>query len=180
MRAKNAENNYDVFVSYAHADNMPFPISKNDKGWVDMLIDNLRSFLIQKGEHINIFMDHKFSNYGILVNKIKDALNNSLILMPIISKNYLQSSYCEKERIFFREKFLSNEDYNDRIICVEKETVDNNPFKDHLRNIFWLKDFRRDVINTLCLMDFRDKETYNDRVGNLCYSLIEILQKLKY
>jgi len=170
---------YDVYVSYAQEDNYVAPNSNIENGWVDQLIVTIKYFLQNKGKEINITSSGKLSNYGLEDDRIKETLNDSLILLPIISNNYLKSSSCKKERNFFREKFLNDQEYSDRIILVEKDRVDDNPFQEYRKNVFWKEKYTNGKNNVYTLLSKEHEEIYNNSIDSLKDSLIDMLKKFK-
>src|SRR5262249_17167747 len=93
---------YDLFISYAAAD--------NDQGVVDQFVatlekqisDNLVSVL--PTEKIRVYYDRQRLATQAAVNweaHLKEAASPSAILVPLLSPNYLSSVYCSKERGWF-------------------------------------------------------------------------------
>ncbi len=90
---------YDYFISYAHADNIP----ENDKsGFVDEFVEKLKndSEDHQKmfGGEIKVFFDkseiHNMSDWD---NRIRSALASSRFLIVLLSPGYFKSEYCARE-----------------------------------------------------------------------------------
>ncbi|KPA15465.1 TIR protein [Candidatus Magnetomorum sp. HK-1] len=126
-----------IFVSYAHADNQQYGADKIK--WVSKLVENIRKELKENVKEAILITDHMFDKQGRLVQKLKNEVEKSSLFIPIISKAYLDSEYCRKERQFFFDKYKT--EYNSRIIAVEKnEILSNNPFGPHLRHPFWFID----------------------------------------
>jgi hypothetical protein len=68
---------YDVFVSYAHVDNVP--LEGADKGWVTIFIKNLENYLARKlGRNCaSIWIDHNLAGNAPLTPEIMNALHET-------------------------------------------------------------------------------------------------------
>src|ERR1044072_7566482 len=89
---------YDVFISYAHNDNMA---PRGQYGWVDNFHIALYNYLTErlgKGRRAKIWRDRtELQGNSLLDEALANNVNNSLIFIPIISENYLASEYCREE-----------------------------------------------------------------------------------
>jgi tetratricopeptide (TPR) repeat protein len=90
---------YDVFVSYAHADNLD--------GWVTALVETLQA------EHakftptpLSIFFDlEEIRTMDDWEHRIYRGLRNAKVMLTVLSPNYFKSPYCRMEW----ERYLENE-----------------------------------------------------------------------
>ncbi|HEX8685679.1 MAG TPA: TIR domain-containing protein, partial [Pyrinomonadaceae bacterium] len=88
---------YDLFISYAHIDDMsPFG---EERGWVSLLHERLSLLLTQAlGYRLNIWRDgHKLQGNDELTGAISAGVTRSLLLLPVISPRYVQSEWCNRE-----------------------------------------------------------------------------------
>ena len=86
----------DLFISYAHIDNVS--VSSGDEGWIDLLHDRLRVRLAQLlGKQPKIWRDLKLKGYEVFDNTIVIQLERSAILLSVITPRYIQSDYCRNE-----------------------------------------------------------------------------------
>jgi len=173
-KIKDSKEKQKIFVSYAHADNQPFGI--NNTKWVSKLVDDIRKALKMETKDPVIVTDHMFNKSGLLDNRIKEAVEQSSLFIAIVSKAYIKSSFCTRERKIFEDKYKS--EYDSRIIIVEKDEVaDGNPFESHLRNIFWYTDSESQRSRTLCLMTNTQAEVeeYYMKINELKISISEEL-----
>jgi hypothetical protein len=100
----------DVFISYAHADNMPF--IKGEKGWVSNLSEYLQKILsFRLGRQANIWMDDGASFEKSLCDEKVDRLENAAVVVAVITPRYLKSEWCLRELEMFRLK-ISNDRVN--------------------------------------------------------------------
>ena len=82
---------YDVFCSYAHVD--------NDGGWVDSFIEKLASIYRKlTGEPLKVFMDREsIITSEVWEKKITGALEESRLLLAVLSPSFFHSKWCIKE-----------------------------------------------------------------------------------
>ena len=91
------EYEYDLFISYAHIDDLsPFG---EEKGWIDLLHERLSVLLAQAlGYEPRIWRDgHRLQGNDELSGAIGAGVTRSLLLVPIISPRYVQSDWCNRE-----------------------------------------------------------------------------------
>ncbi len=125
---------YDIFISYAHLDNMA--LSKKELGWIELFYKNLNLMLAKRFGRmglIEIWWDTKKLDGNILFDdSIEEGIRKSAIMICLNSPGYLKSEYCQKELELFYNKAknereglkLSN---RTRIVNV---LLNNIPFKD--------------------------------------------------
>ncbi len=96
---------YDLFVSYAHAD--------NDDGWIDTFIKNLSStYRKLTGEPPKVFLDREsLITSSVWEAKIKRSLGESNLMLAVLSPAYVRSPWCRKEWELFtlREEAMRKE-----------------------------------------------------------------------
>jgi hypothetical protein len=95
---------YDVFISYAHADN-DWP-RYGARGWVDCFGEALESCLKRAhGKETTIWRDAegRISGASVLTPTIKEALEHTRVLVILLSPAYLKSEWCSDELRFFRD-----------------------------------------------------------------------------
>jgi hypothetical protein len=92
----------DVFLSYCHKDDETDPSGRR---WVSKFESDLRTMLEQNsGRTVQIWRDHKLNAADRFDREIHAQLSKSAILVPIITRNYLNSEFCGKEwREFLRQ-----------------------------------------------------------------------------
>lgn len=91
---------YDVFISYAHHDDSAHG------NWVQQFNDKLAAdFRSRTGQKLQIFLDREGLNAGnVLSDRLKIALNESAVFIPILSPAYLASPWCRREFLHFSEQ----------------------------------------------------------------------------
>lgn len=117
---------YDVFISYCHRDNMVRP--KEEHGWVDLfeqaLTHSITEFL---GRSPKIFRDDTMPGNTRITPTVYGNLEKSLVLVTILSPNFLTSEWCPKELAFFSRKNMKLLDSDCQIFPVVKHPVDSVP-----------------------------------------------------
>jgi hypothetical protein len=124
---------HDVFVSYAHVNNLETRGAQqvlNDQpaGWVDILVRDLEHELSQKigvlkGLGFEVWFDKEaLRGYDILNDKIAAQIKASALFVAVRSPAYHASVWCRDEARLFAEHFAEN--LADRIFVVEKDPVE--------------------------------------------------------
>lgn len=86
----------DIFISYAHADNLP--LTEGQKGWIEYFHKYLEARIpMLLGEQPSIWRDKKLRGNDQFAEELLDQLSNNAILVSILSPTYLKSKWCLKE-----------------------------------------------------------------------------------
>ena len=97
---------YDIFISYAHLDNLK--MYGQQLGWIELFYQSLNLKLAQrigKMDAVKIWWDSKRLDGSILFDgSIEKGVKDSALFISLISPGYLQSDYCKKEMELFYEK----------------------------------------------------------------------------
>lgn len=82
---------FDIFCSYAHGD--------NDDGWVDRFVDGISGAHRKlTGEAPRLFMDRgSIVTADVWEQKILGALQESQVLVAVMSPSYVRSEWCRRE-----------------------------------------------------------------------------------
>lgn len=86
---------YDVFVSYAHADNEKPLGSVAEYGWVTTLARNLNTG--PNHYRKNLFIDHQLKPGDVFSDNLVTTVEHSTLLLLLLSQNYIDSAWCGKE-----------------------------------------------------------------------------------
>ena len=132
----------DIFVSYAEVDNQPF--EGENHGWVTTFINNLKNLLGQQLGHsdFSLWMDYELQD--VLIPETIELLENSAILLLILSPGYQASPRCCLEL----NVFLSKDP--ERLFVVERYVVERPPqLSDLIGYSFWRKNNDNNKIYTL-------------------------------
>ncbi len=141
---------HDIFVSYAHVDDLAFP--GVEKGWVSTLVETLEILLAQKlgrQEGYSLWMDHQLSRHVDLTPEILENLGKTATLLVILSPGYLASDWCLREKDTFlkllNDRQLSAEQRaGSRVFIIERDHVEQGDrpaqFADLLGYRFWVQE----------------------------------------
>ena len=132
----------DIFVSYAHVDNIP--LSGISKGWVETFIDNLSTKLAQKIGRTDLFKlwdDRLLAQNAPLTPEILDALKGSATLVLVLSPGYLKSPWCQREKNAFYDLLRSKNRSGHCVFVVHRDRVDLETCPEEIRDVlgfrFW-------------------------------------------
>lgn len=88
----------DIFISFSHADNWD--------GWVEKFQDHLSHRLEQIGAKVTIWRDTELRGTDVFSDEIFAQLQQSALLISIVSPPGIESRWCEDERQAF-ERFAA-------------------------------------------------------------------------
>lgn len=117
---------YDVFVSYAHADNEK-PLGAL-YGWVTTLAHNLNTG--PNHYRKKLFIDHRLKPGDPFSDDLVTKVGHSTILLLLLSQNYIDSTWCGKELDHFIRTHANDPDKPADVFVVELfpfETFSNVP-----------------------------------------------------
>jgi len=86
----------DIFISFSHVDNLD--------GWVEEFQNQLRNRLLMLGADVSIWRDRKLRGTDIFSAEIFTQLQQSALLISVVSPSGIKSRWCEDERQAF-ERF---------------------------------------------------------------------------
>jgi hypothetical protein len=97
--------NHDIFISYAHVDNLPD--RDGVKGWVEQFVQQLAVRLLKRfGESVDIWNDPQLKQSQLFNTVIEKAIQSSGIMVSLMSNRYLRSDYCQQEIKWFCDKVV--------------------------------------------------------------------------
>lgn len=147
---------YDIFISYVHADNESE--TNLEDGWIDQFYKYLDTKLNKHSKDIKIWWDsNNLDRSEVFDNSIAEAIDKSAIMICLYSRLYPQSEYCIKELEHFYKK-VENEKIGltvgnrSRIIPV---FMSNIPHTDWLEKLSGTSGF-----------PFHDNDDYGDPLKN--------------
>lgn len=90
---------YGVFISYAHHDN------STHGDWIAAFKNRLEAdYRSRTGQQLNVFFDQEDMQTGtVLSNRIREAVRESRLFIPILTPAYLASRWCRQEFLYFME-----------------------------------------------------------------------------
>jgi hypothetical protein len=140
-----ASGRYDLFISYAHVDDMPLP--GVEKGWVETLFLSLKIKLEQKigrPEAFQMWQDRRNLKGNDDFNEtILGAIRESATFLVILSQGHLESTYCQKERAAILEAIRALDGSLKRVFVVQRDEAARNrmppEFAGSSGYVFWEK-----------------------------------------
>ena len=86
----------DVFISYAHNDNLPFVGEK--EGWVDQFHDELKKHVHQLlGQEPSLWRDCEIRGNDDFAEKIFNRLSKTATLLSVVTENFLKHEWFQRE-----------------------------------------------------------------------------------
>ena len=139
-----AEPAYDIFVSYAHADD-EIPIGARNR-WVTTLVEELNKVLRRMlgGSGARIWMDHQLAANVNVLDTLLATLRGSRILLLVMSPGYHQSEWCQRELGNFLAQYAA-EKHKDNVFVVDLQPVPREVWHSALQALtpmrFWERGF---------------------------------------
>jgi TIR domain len=95
---------HDVFVSYAHLDNVG-PEGDTRQGWIDTFIERLSIQVCRRlgSKAVDVWTDRQQAGNQALTPSLLRAVRESALLLVVMSPSYLSSTWCARERNTFLE-----------------------------------------------------------------------------
>src|ERR1700744_48293 len=86
----------DLFISYAHIDNLPLP--PDQQGWISRFHASLEALLSMRlGQKAEIWRDSKLAGNDIFGDEIISQFPKTAVLLSVLSPRYLESEWCTRE-----------------------------------------------------------------------------------
>jgi len=121
---------HDIFVSYAHVDDQPFPGQaatgrEKPAGWVTTLLRHLKILIGEKfgrPDSVSVWFDSvDLRGNHTLTDEIGAKLERTAIFVAILSPGYCASQWCKDEAALFSK---APGDLGRRVFVVEKTALD--------------------------------------------------------
>ena len=111
------EQDFDVFVSYAHADNVVPMGSSMPVGWVTAFANNLNigPGVLQK----RLFIDHQLKPGDDFGTDLMTRVERSSVLVLLLSPNYVNSRWCGLEVERFVQAHSADPDKPNNVFVIE-------------------------------------------------------------
>lgn len=172
----------DIFVSYAHVDNVPLP--NEGEGRITTFVRVLNNYLARKLGRADAF-DLRFDAqlaYGLRVDRaLESMVRDSAVLIVILSEGFLCSEWCTGELKCFLEKDVKarkSDPARSRVFVVELDSIKRpQGLEDVLGTRLWETDPVSKRTRTLDPFRAEAADRYNDRVLDLCH---DIARELEY
>jgi len=125
----------DVFVSYSHGDPLGgrAPLRDWTRALVRRLNDRLHA-LETEFDGLDIWMDPEIDPTAYLTPELRLKASACGVLMIVMSKRYLKSSWCGDERDWFQKQFEGRAGNVGRVFVIRAQETDVNRWPDFLRD----------------------------------------------
>lgn len=137
---------YNAFISYAWRDNQP--CGTHPQGWVSVFVDRLTKQLNKELPRAlaanGLWLDYEqMRGWDRVQPKIEEKLKQSQLLVPFISKAWLDSPWCQDELRIFLEQHGPEGD--GRLFPVWMDSIEKlpPPLNERLKYKFWYQDQAR-------------------------------------
>jgi TIR domain len=137
----------DVFISYAHLDNVPF--GEEQKRWVDDFHRDLATRLQHlRRAPVSIWRDPKLLGNDVFGAEIEERVKDASVLLVVLSPPYSQSEWCRRElELFLRAAEEEHRlQFGSQLVVVKvvKLLVDENAVPERLRSTLGYQFYRED------------------------------------
>jgi hypothetical protein len=172
-----AEYDHDVFISYAHLDD------RGARPWISTLVENLKLYASPRlGRQLRVWMDHELAGNDPVTPALIGAIQRSATLLVVMSRGYLQSEWCCKERNAFLS-VAADRIAEQRVFVVDAWETDRSEMPGELRDLkgfpFWVQDSGAGgFARPLGLIDVQERR-YHERLIDLSAQLVKRLQSLE-
>ena len=137
-RSQDLPLRYDVFISYSHADAVFYEQNRRpgEKTLIQTIKDEIQNNLHDITCRRLVFLDSEALGYGDEWHaKIMEKLNECRVFVCLLSENYLKSSYCTRERLWWERKEIQNGRLRKDTQPVYFIRLDKDPFSDDRRQV---------------------------------------------
>jgi hypothetical protein len=176
---------HDVFLSYTHADDQP----DGELRWVTKFKNDLKTRLeIVSGRTVDIWRDEeKLGAADRFDGSIAHAVNNSAVMLVVLSPNYFESTYCSQERQEFYKRCAAPAvglGDKSRIVKIAKFHVELEKYPPELRELLEYK-FYVELPATGRYREFHLSEDpvvrdrYKPRIDDVAQEIKDLLQLLE-
>ena len=133
---------HDIFVSYAHDDNLP--VARTETGFVSQLVADLKTEITRKvHKALDIWWDHYSLTGGSRVTpEIMQAAAGCASIVIVASPAYLQSEWCGRERNAFLQAVGQRGTASPSVFVVTIERLDQQTLPADLQDFKVYEFFR--------------------------------------
>lgn len=175
--------NDDVFISYAHIDNLPLLSGKD--GWISCFHQAIEIRVAQLlGSRPKFWRDPKLQGNDVFADTLVDKLREVALLVSVISPSYINSEWCRKELHEFVR--LNNDNQNltidnkSRIFKVVKMPIPREQVPEEVQSLLGYDFFKIDpetghAIELNSIFGEEAQVKFWMKVDDLAHDIVEIL-----
>jgi len=180
-------NDYDLFISYSHLDNVPR--FKDQEGWISSFHYSLDACLGELlGRKPRIWHDKILQGNDKFNDEIVSKLFKTKIFLAVISPSYLQSEWCMKELYEFINAAKTREGIHignkSRIFKIVKTFVPHEQHPDEIRELlgyeFFLKDERGRPHVCTPERESIYYHKYLEELENVAHDICELIHEMEW
>jgi hypothetical protein len=168
---------YDIFVSYAHADDVA---SAGHDGWVSQFVNRLQTALRQRlgGDALKIFFDTEAAGANYQLAKLLTAVSKSALFLAVGSPSYVARDWPRQEL----ESFVRNVPDLSRLFLVEYLPLNEgerypSPLDSNVRLRLWKETGQRHI--AIPLSPKTDEEIFLPSIHGLALDIRDRLMALR-
>ncbi len=172
----------DIFISYAHNDNVS--VNGDSNGWVTNFQQSLRTRLAQlSGKIINDSFDDRAGN-NFFAPETEAQFQNLKIMICILTPHYVKSEWCRHEIDSFVFARARNSDLTvgnkSRIIRVLRLPVPTEDQSESIRSIPGYQFYKENVESNMITEFTRPEEAehYRSILNDLAMDINQLIEKL--
>ncbi|HMD40886.1 MAG TPA: toll/interleukin-1 receptor domain-containing protein [Candidatus Acidoferrum sp.] len=169
---------YDLFVSYAHADNAS---TEEPEGWVTQFVSRLRTALCQRlgaSRELSVFCDSNEVRANSRLPDLIKATKSSALFLAIGSPSYIAQDWTNREL----ESFIAQNEDLSRLFMIEylplnAEERYPSPLDENIHLEFWRASGPRSIPMPLSI--HRDRDEFSTLIHTLAADLGKKLFSLR-
>lgn len=185
------EDAYEIFISYSHKDNFPPPLSASKQGWVTYFDEFLAHYLREQYGEVRIWRDDVMRGSDVIDETILQPLPNVSVMIVVVSPNYITSQWCSRELNEFCDAAAHAHGgvkvrNRSRIFNVAKVPLrKGQQLPEVISNARGFKFYQDDDKDKKPLFfgphepKPEAQQLFNDRVGDVAWEVIELLDLIK-
>lgn len=127
---------YDIFVSYSHGDPRGSGSSPL-KDWTRGLIRKLETQILSldtEFDDLKLWMDEQIDPTAHLTDELRSKVSSAGILMIVMSKRYLGSSWCKDELDWFAKQIRDRSADQGRVFVIRAQATEQSSWPEFLRD----------------------------------------------
>jgi hypothetical protein len=174
----------DVFISYAHLDNIPF--GEEQKRWVDDFHRDLATRLQHlRRTPVSIWRDPKLLGNDVFGAEIEERVKDASVLLVVLSPPYSESEWCRRELELFLRAAEEEQrlQFGNQLVVVKvvKLLVDDDAVPERLRSTLGYQFYREDPESgrhreLFLHPDPEVRRTYWPKIDDVAQDLVRLLE----
>jgi TIR domain len=167
---------YDVFISFSHLDDK----APKGRGWVTAFSDALNTWLTSRlGRPASIWHDRgRLTGECQIDDTIRNAIDNSAVLLAFYSAGYASSEYCAKEREWFARNAIKVGDKS-RALTIRLTNIPHEEWPKELQGCTGFDFFDLKRNDQMGYPLHTGKRAFEEKVKEVVNGIEEVLKAIK-